>query len=269
MELGSVTSNPRNYQSSAARKLPTSLQRLLSQVNQQRYEELYEENTTGTSLKDALQEILDGFRSLDQLRCHPRWIWMAVLLSLTAKPTVEAYLPNDNRPRIAIALMLMQLEDCHDATLIPKAIQEKIILPLREQIADSKISNDLTGSVHKHLCPSKLVDVLFPRLSEGCQALDESLDVLKNGLKALNQSDAQLALLSILEDCFEGYAIFPGTSERHKLLTWWLYEIVPAVWDFHLPQSFMTIRGVQTVETILESFIWEPSDTLFLLDLLH
>ncbi|MFW6358897.1 MAG: hypothetical protein ACOC0N_06755, partial [Chroococcales cyanobacterium] len=50
-------------------------------------------------------------------------------------------------------------------------------------------------------------------------------------------------LLEILEDCFEGYAIFPGSQGRRDLLNWWLLDVVPAIWSFKSPESLYTIHG--------------------------
>ncbi|MGL5034932.1 MAG: hypothetical protein ACRC6M_14145, partial [Microcystaceae cyanobacterium] len=55
----------------------------------------------------------------------------------------------------------------------------------------------------------------------------------------------QPVLLEILSDCFEGYAIFPGSENRRDLFNWWLLDVVPAVWKLETPQMLYTINGLQ------------------------
>ena len=86
---------------------------------------------------------------------------------------------------------------------------------------------------------------LFPEISFGIQALDEAVDVFENLLRSLESSQSQNALLEILDDCFQGYAIFPGSENRRDLFNWWLLDVVPAVWKLQAPQMFYTIHGLQ------------------------
>jgi hypothetical protein len=59
--------------------------------------------------------------------------------------------------------------------------------------------------------------------------------------------EAKKALLEILDDCFEGYAIFPGSQGKRDLFNWWLLEVVPATWCLHYPKTLYTINGLQNL----------------------
>lgn len=50
-----------------------------------------------TSLENAFEKILSALWSSSDKSSHRRYVWMAYTLALAAKPTVEAYLPNDSR----------------------------------------------------------------------------------------------------------------------------------------------------------------------------
>lgn len=246
MELGFLTNDSQNPRSSRSR-LPSDLHHLLSEMQQRHYEELYEEDSNGKeSLEDALTSVLNSLCSLDPAKCHSRYIWMAVLLGLAAKPTVEAYLQNDSRPNMVIVFLLIQLEQCHHTESILKRLKPK----------DDLLSQTISSS--------EMIETLFPKLSEGCQALDESIDILRNGLRVVDQNQSKTALLNILGNCFEGYAIFPGASGRHELLNWWIDEVIPATWSFQLPKHLYTIKGLQSSEEILASISLKDATTLLL-----
>jgi hypothetical protein len=73
------------------------------------------------------------------------------------------------------------------------------------------------------------------------QVLSESLDVYNNAIKTLDYHQSIEALLEILDDCLEGYAIFPGSYGRRELLDWWLLEVVPASWYLLAPTSIYLV----------------------------
>jgi hypothetical protein len=56
---------------------------------------------------------------------------------------------------------------------------------------------------------------------------------------------AQEAILESLDDCFDGYAIFPGSQHRRDLFNWWLLDVVPATWCLKFPKKIYTIRGLR------------------------
>jgi hypothetical protein len=68
------------------------------------------------------------------------------------------------------------------------------------------------------------------------QVVYEALDVYKNAVKVLDPNQSLEALLNILDDCLEGYAIFPGSQGRRELFNWWLLEVVPASWSLSVPR---------------------------------
>ena len=197
-----------NFQISSSYEISESLRQLLERVWQNHYQELYEEGAEGTiSLEEALLLILDALGDRDNSLCHCRYVYMAVILALAVEPTVKAYLPDQQKTEQIFKLVRNWLKT------------QKI--PAQEQIKQ-----------------------LFPQLSLGNQAIDEAEDVFKNLLQALNPSQAKEALLEILDDCLEGYAIFPGSIGRRDLFNWWLLEVVPCSWCLQFPESIYTIKGI-------------------------
>jgi hypothetical protein len=149
-------------------------------------------------------QILETFKKEDGALWHSRYINMASILAMAVQPTVKAYDHNDKRTE-----QVFQWIDKYRKT---------------QEIPSSE-------TIHN----------LFPVVSFGSQALDEALDVFKNVLRVLNPFQAKEALLEILEDCLEGYAIFPGSQGRRDLFNWWLLEVVPAAWCSQTPQFIYTL----------------------------
>ena len=197
-----------NFQISSSFEIPESLRQLLYKAWQNHYEELYEEEADGTiTLEKNLLEILDALGDKDNSVCHYRYVFMALILALAVEPTIKAYLPNDKKIEQVFNLVTTWFKN------------QKV--PTEEEI-----------------------NQLFPQKSVGSQAIDEALDVLKNLLQVLNFDNAKEALLEILDDCLEGYAIFPGSQGRRDLFNWWLLEVVPATWHLKFPKSLYTIKGI-------------------------
>ena len=138
---------------------------------------------------------------------HPRYVCMALILALAVEPTVKAYLPSDRKTEQIFKLVINWLKD-------------------KEVPTEDKINQ------------------FFSQISLGNQAIDEALDVCKNLLQVLNSAKAKEALLEILDDCLEGYAIFPGSQGRRDLFNWWLLEVIPAAWCLRFPESIYTIKGI-------------------------
>ena len=181
-----------NFQISSSSEIPESLRQLLYKAWQNHYEELYEEPADGNiTLEETLSELLDALGDRDNSLCHYRYVYMAQILALAVEPTIKAYLPEEQKT---------------------------------EQIFQLVIN----WSKNQELSIEETINQLFPQKSVGSQTIDEALDVFKNLLQVLNPAKAKEALLEILDDCLEGYAIFPGSQERRDLFNWWLLEAVPA-----------------------------------------
>jgi hypothetical protein len=199
-----------NFQISSSFEIPESLRQLLYKAWQNHYEELYEEAGGTINLEETLLGILDVLGDQDDSLCHSRYVCMALILALAVEPTVKAYLPDDKKT---------------------------------EQILQLVIS----WSKNKEVPTEETIERLFLQKSVGNQAIDEALDVFKNLLQTLNPAKAKEAILEILDDCLEGYAIFPGSMGRRNLFNWWLLEAVPATWCLQFPESFYTIKGIQSL----------------------
>lgn len=139
---------------------------------------------------------------------------MAIILADAVKPTVKAYLPDETKTDQAY------------------------------QLLEQYLVNKIKFSEIK-------IDEIFPTISVGCQAIDEALDVFRNLLRVIDPVQAKDGILEILDDCLEGYAIFPGSQGRRDLFNWWLLEVVPASWCLKWPENLYTIKGLCQVQPSL------------------
>jgi hypothetical protein len=198
--------------------IPQELRELLDFAYQEKYAELYEENNGNILLEDICRKILNCLKSKNKMLTYQRYFSMGLIMSDAVNPTIKKYLPNDNRTQ--------KIHDFINSQLSKKS---------------------LIFSKNK-----KFIEIknLFPEISFGIQALDEAVDVFENLLKSLEPTQSQNALLEILDDCFQGYAIFPGSENRRDLFNWWLLDVVPAVWKLEVPQQLYTINGLQNYSDI-------------------
>jgi hypothetical protein len=227
LEYSSVTEK----RLSLLRQLPESIQGTLSRVGQQHYEELYEpEAEDAASLQDALDEILEVFESNNQTLTHIRYVWMALILASVVEPTVQYYQP---------------------LNLIPQKTISKIelwLLENTEKMLDSKIkfSNALREEEFNALVDGIQIDYTQDKKVGNFQIIFEALDVYMSAIKTLDYNQSLESLLDILENCLEGYAIFPGSHGRRELFDWWLLEVVPASWYLMPPSSIYSLDKLET-----------------------
>jgi hypothetical protein len=249
-----------DFQISSSFAIPKHLQDLLHKVWQRHYEELYEEDGKGTiSLEETFEEVLDALHNQEDILGHSRYVLMALILALAVQPTVEAYLPDDTRPRIILILIAIWLSKViktsssdNYAIIIMRTSETPVQLTEEANMPDGKSSEVISrwfeeiGSAKPEASlVSDINNQLFPKRSVGTQAIDEALDVFRNALRVLDSSQAREALLEILDDCFEGYAVFPGSHGRRDLFNWWIMEAVPATWCLQFPQVVYTMKGLQ------------------------
>ncbi len=206
-------------------QLPKSIQGTLSRVGQQHYEELYEpEEEDSASLQDALDEILEVFQSNNQTLSHIRYVWMALILASVVEPTVQYYQP---------------------LNLIPKKTISKIELWLLENLEKMLDSKRKFSNALREEEFNALVDVIQIEYTnkkvENFQIIFEALDVYMSAIKTLDYNQSLESLLDILDNCLEGYAIFPGSHGRRELFDWWLLDVVPASWYLMPPSSIYSL----------------------------
>ncbi|MFB2838055.1 hypothetical protein [Floridanema evergladense] len=216
--------------------LPDSLKVLLNKIKQQHYAELYELEADGTtSLQDDLNEILQAFRISNQTLTHLRYVWMTLILLLVVEPTLEYYQPKDSSPTdiiLEISLWLIA-----NTKKILNDEVKTIEFDDRELLKKDIIGNyDLSHDTNKN--PVSL------------QVLYEAQDVFKNAIRVLDYEQSVEAIIEILDDCLEGYAIFPGSYGRRELFEWWLLEVVPASWFLLMPKSFYVVEDLPNKEEI-------------------
>ena len=214
--------------------LPSSLKKLLITVYNQHYEELYEpEATRANCLQDDLDDILCLFnKNRNQILKQFRYIWMTLILAVVVEPTVKYYLPDCNISEDTINRLASWLKK----TLVELLHKETNFNKMLEQIEFIESSDNLDEPLD------------FTNIFSGdnkiasFQVVYEALDVYKNAVKVLDSNQSLEALLNILDDCLEGYAIFPGSQGRRELFNWWLLEVVPASWRLSVPSSMYTIN---------------------------
>ena len=227
LEYSSVTEK----RLSLLRQLPESIQGTLSRVWQQHYEELYEpEEEDAASLQDALDEILEVFQSNNQTLTHIRYVWMALILASVVEPTVQYYRP---------------------LNLIPQKTISKIelwLLENTEKMLDSKkkFSKALREEEFNALVDGIKIDYTKDKKVANFQIIFEALDVYMSAIKTLDYNQSLESLLDILENCLEGYAIFPGSHGRRELFDWWVLEVVPASWYLMPPSSIYSLDKLET-----------------------
>jgi len=226
LEYSSVTEK----RLSLLRQLPESIQGTLSRVWQQHYEELYEpEEEDAASLQDALHEILEVFQSNNQTLSHIRYVWMALILASVVEPTVQYYQPLDLIPQKTISNI------------------ELWLLENTEKMLDSKrkFPNALREEEFNALVDGIKIDYTNKKVAN-FQIIFEALDVYRSAIKTLDYNQSLESLLDILENCLEGYAIFPGSHGRRELFDWWLLEVVPASWYLMPPSSIYSLEKLGT-----------------------
>ncbi|MEG4501882.1 hypothetical protein QUB05_32485 [Microcoleus sp. F10-C6] len=227
LEYSSVTEK----RLSLLRQLPESIQGTLSRVWQQHYEELYEpEAEDAASLQDALDEILEVFQSNNQTLTHIRYVWMALILASVVEPTVQYYQPLNLLPQKTISKI------------------ELWLLENTEKMLDSKkkFSKALIEEEFNALVDGIKIDYIKDKKVANFQIIFEALDVYMSAIKTLDYNQSLESLLDILENCLEGYAIFPGSHGRRELFDWWLLEVVPASWYLRPPSSIYSLEKLGT-----------------------
>ncbi|TVP61049.1 MAG: hypothetical protein EA343_15485 [Nodularia sp. (in: Bacteria)] len=222
-----------NRQVSYTNNIPEPLEALFNQIRLEHYEELYEPEADGTaSLEDTLNEVLEATRSSNETLSHLRYVWMTLIITLVVEPTVKHYQPQGKlSPKNIINLMVRW---------IIETINKSISSESTTKIAVDKLIGQITENC----------DFDFQTEIASLQVINEALDVFRNAVRVLDYNQAVEAILEILDDCLEGYAIFPGSYGRRELFEWWLFDVVPASFYLKPPKYFYIVEGLQNKETI-------------------
>ncbi|MBD2385345.1 hypothetical protein [Cylindrospermum sp. FACHB-282] len=221
-----------NFNQYALNTTPETLQVLFNKIKLKHYEELYEPEADGTALlEDDLNAVIEVLGDSDKPLNHLRYIWMTLILSLAVEPTLEYYDPNNSLPKIIIKLLEELLR-----TTINSSSKSISIIP---DNLDYLINNIFKS----HKC-------YFQKEGANFQAISEALDVFYNAMRVINYNQAVEAILELLDDCLEGYAVFPGSYGRRELFDWWLLDVVPASYNLLPPKLFYVVEGVKNKEEI-------------------
>ena len=192
-------------------EIPDSLRLVIEIIQSYSYAELYEEkNIQGISLEDSLITVFDAIEkeknSLDISYCY---FFMAIVMGIAVQPTIKNYLPRE--------------------TITGNIFQY--------------LFRDWIYSQHNYQPNFNVSFQDYQNYLGQYQALDEAVDVFDNIPQVL-ESVKREAILNILDDCFQGYAIFPGSQGRRELFDWWLLDVVPSVFCGRLPKNIHTLKGV-------------------------
>ncbi|MBD2006106.1 MULTISPECIES: hypothetical protein [Cyanophyceae] len=223
-----------NLKLSSQHNIPNHLKLLFNKIRLEHYEELYEPEADGTTpLQNTLNEVLNSLRSSNQRLNHLRYLWMTLILTLVVEPTLEYYQPSNSLPKYIIDLITLWLRITTRNTLNNSKINitEFRIYELIREISEER-------------------DLSSDRKLTSFQTIDEALDVFKNAVRVIDYDQAVEAILEILDDCLEGYAIFPGSYGRRELFDWWLLDVVPASFYLLPPKCFYVVEGLENQEDI-------------------
>ncbi|MTJ52101.1 hypothetical protein FJR38_05145 [Anabaena sp. UHCC 0253] len=209
-------------------KIPDSLRLVIEKIQSYSYAELYEEKDIhGISLEDSLNTVFNAIEkeknSLDISYCY---FFMAIVMGIAVQPTIKTYLPRET-------------------------ITGNIFQYLFRDWIYSQDNYQLNFNVSFRNYQNYLGQY---------QALDEAVDVFENMLQALESVKTREAILNILDDCFQGYAIFPGSQGRRELFDWWLLDVVPSVFCGRLPKNIHTLKGVDKMTkhiSKIRNYFWK------------
>jgi len=209
-------------------EIPDSLRLVIQRIQGYSYAELYEEkDIQGISLEKSLNIVFDEIEkeknSLDISYCY---FFMAIVMGIAVQPTITTYLPRE--------------------TITGNIFQY--------------LFRDWIYSQHNYQPYFNVSFRDYQNYLGQYQALDEAVDVFENMLQALESVKTREAILNILDDCFQGYAIFPGSQGRRELFDWWLLDVVPSVFCGRLPKNIHTLKGIDKMTkhiTRIRNRFWE------------
>lgn len=207
--------------------IPDQVNILLAKYYQYSYEELYEKSDQyPVSLEDALITILEALKDdYNQKLTYFRYFCLTLILCLSVRPTIKIYFKKLGKKDVITKDILQYI--------VTQLLSQQTSVPQQKQ----------------NLIYQKFKQIHLER--GRYQAFDEAIDVWENSLRFLIESNSQLIfsekfLLEILEDCLEGYAIFPGSEGRRELFNWWLSDVIPAAFSGKFPRHLYTINSVET-----------------------
>ena len=176
--------------------------------------------TDGETVFDAIEKEKN---SLDISYCY---FFMAIVMGIAVQPTIKTYLPRE--------------------TITGNIFQY--------------LFRDWIYSQHNYQPNFNVSFQDYQNYLGQYQALDEAVDVFENMLQVLKSVKTREAILNILDDCFQGYAIFPGSQGRRELFDWWLLDVVPSVFCGRLPKNIHTLKGIDKITkqiTKIRNCIWK------------
>ena len=190
------------------------LHELLQELWSYRYDELYDDKDDGRVTEElwkVCDRLITFFVTYDSDQSHRRLVYLGWALALASAPKITHIISKDTESPPVFATVRAFLEE--------------------QQLPPANWS------------------ATKPPVPTGSQALNEARYVIVELAQALDPDHASQALLDMLDDCLEGYAIVVGSRYRRDLFNWLLVEVVPAAWAGRLPGKIYASDGP-----------WIPSD---------
>jgi hypothetical protein len=185
-------------------ELPRDLVELIENIFNFRYPDLYDslpdDRRTVGNIDSVMNQILDYLWGDEAEKGHRRLVVMGLSLGIASKPTITEWDPEDR-----------------ESDTVLKAIREWLDVNKRPQLQN-----------------------VFARYAgkTGSQAIDEAIDVYVNLSRICDMPQARSAMLEILDECLEGFALLIGSANRREILNWILTEVVPAAWCLQTSPPF-------------------------------
>ena len=184
------------------------LHELLQELWSYRYDELYDDeddNRITGVLEEVCRRLITFFVKYDPVQSHRRLVYLGWALALAAAP--------------------------------------KITYIVSEDTESPPVFDAVRAFLEEQQPPPAHWSATKPPVPTGSQALNEARYVIVELAQALDPDHAPQALLDMLDDCLEGYAIVVGSRYRRALFNWLLVEVVPAAWSGQLPNKIYAPVG--------------------------
>ena len=191
-----------------------ALEDVLQRVWNRRYLDLYDEEGE-CDVHNAFTEVLEKFGKPDDTTKHKRYVYMAWVIALAASFTIEAWFPQDTRPKLLLKQVLSWLKN-----------ETEVI----SDLADNCFSDYSERGIHT--------------------AAGEAYVIFYRFLKTLDETQAYQSLLCMLDGAFIGVALTLQYLERREFFNWWLVDVTPYTYYLELPKYLCTAGGIVPLDSV-------------------
>jgi hypothetical protein len=193
---------------------PKALKDTLSKVWNTKYLDLHDEQGE-CNVYDAFKEVLETFGMPNDATGHKRYVYMAWAIALAASFTIEAWFPQDERPKILLEQVRLWLQNSGEVVA---------------NLADTQFSDYSEHGTHT--------------------AAGEAYVVFYRFLKTLDKTKTYQNLLWMLDDAFTGEALTLQYLEKREFFNWWLIDVTPSAYHLKFPTYICTAGGIVSLDSI-------------------